>query len=110
MRSTIAAGYLDEVIKFLELAKDDQAIATLIADALQSRPAKPPRIPTEIPANLTNDQIRELLAKDLSKGELKALAAQRGISAGKRSEEDVRRDIRRALERQEYERLASPRV
>jgi hypothetical protein len=102
---------LEEVIKFLEFAKDDQAIATLIADALQSRPTKPPRIPIEILPNLTNDQIRELLAKDLAKGELKAVAAQRGISAGKRSDEEVRRDILRALERQEgYERLASPRA
>ncbi len=102
---------LGQVIEFLKLAKDDHAIATLISDALHSRPAKPQRIPIDIPANLTNGQIREFLAQDISKSELKAIAAQRGISAGKRSDEEVRRDIFRALARQEgYERLATPRV
>ena len=101
---------LAEVIKFLGLAKYDQSIATLISQVFWSRTARQQRTPVNIPAN-ANDQIRALLAQDLSKRELKAIATQRGISVGKRSAEDVRRDILRALERQEgYERLASPRV
>ena len=63
-------------------------------------PAKSQRVPIHIPPNLTNEQIREFLAKDLSKSELKAVAAQRGISPGKRSDEEIRRVILRALERQ----------
>jgi hypothetical protein len=102
---------LAQLIEFLQAAKDDPALMALISDALHSRPSKPQRVPIHIPPNLTNDQIREFLAQDLSKSELKAIAAQRGISAGKRNDEEVRRDIRRALERQEgYERLATPRV
>ncbi|HVS39502.1 MAG TPA: hypothetical protein VMS17_28350 [Gemmataceae bacterium] len=102
---------LGQVIDFLQSAKDDHALANLISDALRSRPPKSQRVPIQIPPNLTNEQIREFLAKDLSKSELKAVAAQRGISQGKRSDEEVRRDILRALERQEgYQRLATPRV
>src|SRR5437867_2857504 len=48
---------LAQVIEFLELAKGDQAISTLISDALHPRTAKPQRIPIDIPAKLTNDQI-----------------------------------------------------
>ncbi len=102
---------LGQVIEFLKLAKDDYAVAALISDALHSREAKPQRPPINIPANLTNVQIRELLAQDLSKSEIKAIAVQRGISAGKRRDDEVRRDILRALERQEgYERLADARA
>jgi hypothetical protein len=102
---------LARVIEFLQLSKNDQTLALLISDALHTRPLKPQRIPIDIPANLTNDQIRELLSRKLSKGELKAIAVQRGISSGKRSDDEVRRDILRSLERQEgYERLATPRA
>lgn len=100
---------LGQVIDFLRSAKDDHTLASLISGAMNSRPHKSQRAPVQIPPNLTNEQIREYLAKDLSKSELKAVAAQRGISSGKRSDEDVRRDILRALERQEgYQRLAKP--
>jgi hypothetical protein len=102
---------LGQVISFLQAAKDDQTLAAIVSDALHSRPAKPSRPPISIPQNLTNDQIREFLRQDLSKNELKALAAQRGISVGKRTDEQVRRDLLRSLERQEgYQRLAMPRV
>lgn len=57
---------------------------------------------------LTNDQIRALLKKDLSKTELKAIAAQRSISTGKSTNKEIKRDILRNLERQEgYEQLAA---
>lgn len=62
---------------------------------------------TEIPANLTNEQIRRLLEKDLSKVELKAIAQQRSISVGKYTNEEIKRRIFRNLERQEgYTRLS----
>jgi len=48
------------------------------------------------------------LEKDLSKAELKALAAQRAISVGKSTNAEIKRDILKNLQRQEgYERLAS---
>ena len=53
-----------------------------------------------------NDKIRALLNKDLSKAELKAIAAQRSISIGKSTKEEIKRNILKNLERQEgYERL-----
>ncbi len=62
---------------------------------------------TEIPANLTNEQIRRFLEKDLSKAELKVIAQQRCISAGKYTNEEIKRRILRNLERQEgYTRLS----
>jgi len=65
-------------------------------------------ITVEIPNNLTNEQIRTLLEKDLSKAELKAIAGQRAISVGKSNNEEIKRHILRNLERQEgYGRLAS---
>lgn len=62
---------------------------------------------TEIPANLTNEQIRKLLEKDLSKAELKEIATQRCISVGKYTIEEIRRRILRNLERQEGYALLS---
>jgi hypothetical protein len=69
---------------------------------------KPKRQAVEIPSNLTNGQIRRLLESDLSKAELKAIAAQRAIAIGKSTKEQVKRDILKNLDRQEgYQRLAS---
>lgn len=60
----------------------------------------------EIKQNLTNEQIRSLLEKDLSKAELKAIAAQRSISTGKSTNEEIKRHILKNLARQEgYELL-----
>ncbi len=99
-----------EVIEFLESVKTDEVLGTLLSQPLQTKPARPKRIPIEISPNLTNEQIRGLLAQDLSKLELKAVAAQRGITVGKTSDEQVRRELLRVLDRQEgYERLATPR-
>ena len=57
--------------------------------------------------NLTNEQIRALLEKDLSKAELKAIAAQRAISVGKSTSEEIKRRILKNLTRQEgYVRLS----
>jgi hypothetical protein len=71
--------------------------------------AKPKRQPVEVASNLTNEQIRALLEKDLSKDELKAIAAQRAISIGELNREEIKRSILKKLERQEsYGRLANP--
>lgn len=56
---------------------------------------------SKIASNLTNEQIRELLKKDLSKTELRAIAAQRSISVGKYTNEEIKRRILKNLERQE---------
>jgi hypothetical protein len=61
--------------------------------------------------NLTNGQIRALLEKDLSRAELKTIAAQRSISVGKYTIEEIKRRILKNLERQEgYELLRGPRL
>ncbi|MGA3143608.1 MAG: hypothetical protein ABSF10_11405 [Verrucomicrobiota bacterium] len=50
-----------------------------------------------------------MLEKDLSKDELKAIAAQRAISIGELNREEIKRSILKKLERQEsYGRLANP--
>ena len=57
---------------------------------------------------LTNGQIRELLEKDLSRDELKAIAGQRGISVSGVRKDHLKRMILKNLERQEgYEILAN---
>jgi len=95
---------IEQVIEFLESAKSDELIRTLLSRT--QKVSKPKRQPIEIPNNLTNEQIRSLLQKDLSKGELKAIATQRSISVGKLNNEGIKRDILRNIDRQEgYERL-----
>lgn len=99
---------INQVIDFLNLAKSDDTLSALILLKKPHGERKPKRAPVEIPANLTNQQIRALLEKNLSKSELKAIAAQRSISVGKSTTEQVKRDILKNLERQEgYGRLAS---
>jgi len=99
---------LEQVIGFLEFAKNDEILRTLFSSAGKVATAKSKRQPVEIPANLTNEQIRGLLENDLSKAELKAIATQRAISVGKSNAEEIRRNILKNLERQEgYGRLAS---
>lgn len=98
-----------KLIEFLQIAKNDKTLSVLVAQALGKGSSKAKRAPIEIPPNLSNGQIRELLDRDLSRSELKMLAAQRGISIGKNSVEEVRRELLRAIDRQDgYERLASP--
>lgn len=61
---------------------------------------------TNIASNLTNEQIRALLEKDLSKAELKAIAEQRSIAVGKSTNKEIKRRVLKNLERQEgYELL-----
>lgn len=105
-RATEIQGPLVQVIKFLEFASSDEVLKTLL---LPHRKAlKPKRQSVEIPSNLTNAQIRTLLEGDLSKAELKAIAAQRAIAIGKSTKDQVKRDILKNLDRQEgYQRLAS---
>lgn len=99
---------LEQVIAFLEFAKSDEVLKTLLLPARRTVTAKPKRKAVEVPSNLTNDQIRALLERDLSKTELKAIAAQRSISIGKSNNEKIKQDILRNLERQEgYGRLAT---
>jgi len=99
---------LEQVIAFLEFAKSDEILKTLFLPARKTIAAKPKRKVVEVASNLTNDQIRALLERDLSKTELKAIAAQRSISIGKSSKEKIKQDILRNLERQEgYGRLAT---
>ncbi len=99
---------LEQVIGFLEFAKSDEILKTLLLPARKTVAAKSKRKAVEVASNLTNDQIRTLLEKDLSKTELKAIAAQRSISIGKSTSEEIKRDILKNLERQEgYGRLAT---
>ena len=95
---------LEQVINFLESAKSNDLLKALLIPA-----PKPQREPVQIPTNLTNEQIRDLLQKSLSNAELRAIAAQRSIPVGKANNEEIKRNILKNLERQEgYGRLASP--
>lgn len=100
---------LEQVIRFLERAKSDETLQKLLSLGWVTATPKPKRQPVEIASDLTNAEIRTLLESDLSKGELKAVAAQRAISVGESGREAIRRAILKNLDRQEgYERLASP--
>lgn len=100
---------LEQVIDFLEFAKSDQALSTLLSAAQKTGTPKAKREALQIPSDLTNEQIRALLGKSLSKAELQAIAAQRAISVGKSNTEELKQRILKNLERQEgYERLATP--
>jgi hypothetical protein len=99
---------LDQVIDFLNVAKENEVLSALLLVPQARTERRPKRTPVDIPPNLSNQQIRALLEKDLSKTELKAIAAQRGISVGKSSSEQIKKDILKNLERQEgYSRLGS---
>jgi ABC-type Zn uptake system ZnuABC Zn-binding protein ZnuA len=99
---------LEQVIEFLEFAKSDEVLKTLLLPARKTVAPKPKRQPVEIANSLTNEQIRALLEKELSKVELKAIAKQRAISVGKSNNEEIKRNILKNLERQEgYGRLAT---
>jgi hypothetical protein len=99
---------LEQVIGFLEFAKNDEFLRTILSPVKKLPSPKPKRQPIKIPSNLTNEQIRSLLEKDLTKDELAAIAAQREISIGELNREESKRSILKNLERQEgYQRLAS---
>jgi hypothetical protein len=62
-----------------------------------------------LPGNLTNEQIRELLKESLSLGELQAIARQLSISTRHRSIVQLQSSISSCLERCEgYQLLRSP--
>ena len=100
-------GPLEKVIQFLEQAKSDESLQTLLRLGRINGVTAAKREPVDIPGNLTNEQIRSLLERDLSKTELRAVARQRGISVGKFNNQEIIRLIVKNLERQEgYERLS----
>jgi hypothetical protein len=106
-RAAEISSPLEQVVRFLEFAKSDEVLKTLLFPPRKAVIAKPKRKAVEISSNLTNEQIRALLERDLSKLELKAIAAQRGISVGKSTSEEIKLNIVKNLERQEgYQRLA----
>ena len=97
-----------QVIEFLEFAQSNETLTALLLPIRKAATPKPKRQAIEIAVNLTNEEIRALLEKSLSKAELKAIAAQRAISVGKSNNEQIKRDILKNLERQEgYGRLAA---
>lgn len=59
----------------------------------------------EINDCLSNEQIRILLEKDLSKAELKSMTTQKSISVGKLNKDEIRRHILKNLDRQEGYKL-----
>lgn len=109
----VPLGAIDEVLRFLDVAKDDDRVQGLLASltvpaSAPTRAIKPPRVPVQIEANLTNEQIRHLLQKDLSRSELAAVAHQRSVSVGKRSRDELRDAIREFIDRQDsYSNLRS---
>lgn len=92
---------IEQVIGFLELAKADEVLKMLLLPTRKVSVAKPKRRAVEIASNLTNEEIRALLEEDLSKAELKAIAAQRAMSVGKSTNAEIKRNILKNLERQE---------
>jgi hypothetical protein len=107
-RAVQVSAPLKEVIDFLEFAKSDDLLKLLLAPTRTARTPKAKRKIVEIRSDLTNEQIRALLEQDLSKAELKAIAAQRAISVGKSTNDEIKRSILKNLQRQEsYGRLAS---
>jgi hypothetical protein len=104
---------ISNVLEFLEQSKSDQTLQVVLSGILNSQtPARPePRQKREalvIPPQLNNAQIREFLKRDLSKAELKQIAAQRSISVGKRSSQELRAAILSFIEKQEsYDLLRS---
>ncbi len=107
----VAIGNIKELLEFLEDAKSDDSFQMALSDILKanlraSERSPLRREPIEIPPNLTNQQIRDLLARDLSRAELAEIAKQRSISHAKRSREELRAAIMSFVDRQEdYNRL-----
>jgi hypothetical protein len=98
----------EQVVAFIDSTQHDEKLATLLGLAIVIDKKK--RTTVDIPPNLSNPQIRELLNRDLSLSELRAVAAQRSISAHKANREALKRQILENLIRQEgYQKLAEPR-
>ncbi|MBV9657030.1 MAG: hypothetical protein JO295_02865 [Verrucomicrobia bacterium] len=96
-----------QVVEFLESAKHDERLTALLV-SIKSGEKPPKRKPIEIPAELSNEQIRELLQQELSSRELQAIAAQRAISVHAANRNEIKQAILGNLNREEgYQRLAS---
>lgn len=109
-KSTVTAASINQILEFLEAAKSDTSFQALLSSVQKLRSRKreklPKPAPVEIPPNLTNHQIRELLKRELSKAELAQIAKQRSISSTKESKEKLRETILSFIERQEsYDQL-----
>jgi len=109
-RGLVAIESISQVLRFLEAAKSDNSFQVALSDILRSRGRatgkRPNPEPVEIPPNLTNQQIKELLERNLSKAELMQIASQRSIATGKRTLKEVRAAILSFIDRQEsYEHL-----
>lgn len=97
---------ITQVLEFVESSKADPRLCALLA-ITKNGPKVKKREPLEIPANLSNQQIRERLQREPSLQELRAIAAQRAIPVHKANRHELKHEILENLERQEgYERLA----
>ena len=105
-----AVAGINQTLEFLEAAKSDTGFQALLLALRKAPPRKRAKVskpgPIEIPPNLTNQQIREFLNRELSKAELAAIAKQRSISSTKQSKERLRATILSFIDRQEsYDQL-----
>jgi hypothetical protein len=101
---------LNQILLFLESAKSDKSLQALVSQVLPGHPRKPHTISTkvtvDIERDMTNQQIRDLLQKDLSKADLEQIAKQRSIGTNGLSRAALRSAILEFINRQEsYEML-----
>jgi hypothetical protein len=107
-KSLGAIESIRQILQFLEDAKSDKSFQVMLSDILSASVTekRPDAESVEIPPNLTNQQIKDLLERNLSKAALKQIAEQRSISSGKRSIKEIRAAILSFIERQEsYDQL-----
>ncbi len=98
------AAAVDTILAFLQRTKGDDLFRVALSQVPghSSKSAEK----AQIPLNLSNEQIRELLRRDLSRAELEEIASQRSIAVGKRSKAELRSAILAFIEKQEsYARL-----
>ena len=107
-KATAVRPAIAQIVAFLEAAKQDARLTALFA--VTENGAKPVRRPPiQIPDGLSNQEIRELLGKDLSSSELQSIAAQLSISVHNANRAEIKRAILDNLTREEgYQRLAVP--
>jgi hypothetical protein len=98
------AAAVDTIISFLERARQDDLFKVAWPQSPGHRRKDAGDAP--IPSNLSNEEIRSLLRRDLSKAQLAELARQRSIPVGKNSKAELRSAILSFIEKQEsYARL-----
>jgi carboxylesterase type B len=101
---------LDQVLLFLEGAKSDKSLQSIVSQALCRRPRKPrtasTKVTPSIQPSMTNQQIRDIIQQDLSRADLEQIAKQRSIATNGRSKTALRSAIMDFISRQEsYEIL-----